>query len=190
MSLLPLTVCTMSAWLILVHLQSWRLSPPEQEAVSASAISNAIAASSSPSGEGWPSSNNFREQPHHSSSFGSISRAPSVSSLETAKSSGSEFSFSSLLSRQSSTDHSVGSGHSGTSPAKDTRRRRRKPVMVRKFLRSAGEKRPYECTFCTDSFKTKYDWQRHEKSLHLSLESWQYVSYTWHTKTSVILTKI
>jgi hypothetical protein len=31
---------------------------------------------------------------------------------------------------------------------------------------------PYQCTFCTEVFKTKYDWQRHEKSLHLPLESW------------------
>ncbi|KAJ4360657.1 uncharacterized protein N0V89_001223 [Didymosphaeria variabile] len=27
-------------------------------------------------------------------------------------------------------------------------------------------------TFCTDRFKNKYDWTRHEKSLHLSLEKW------------------
>jgi hypothetical protein len=31
---------------------------------------------------------------------------------------------------------------------------------------------PYQCTFCTEIFKTKYDWQRHEKSLHLPLERW------------------
>jgi hypothetical protein len=31
---------------------------------------------------------------------------------------------------------------------------------------------PYQCTFCTEVFKTKYDWQRHEKSLHLPLERW------------------
>jgi hypothetical protein len=30
----------------------------------------------------------------------------------------------------------------------------------------------YQCTFCTETFKTKHDWQRHEKSLHLSLERW------------------
>lgn len=30
----------------------------------------------------------------------------------------------------------------------------------------------YHCTFCIETFKTKYDWQRHEKSLHLSLEEW------------------
>ncbi len=174
---LPSTICAKSARLTSMFLRSWRLSPPEQEAASESAISNAIAASSSRLDGGWPSSTSSHEQPHCSISLGSASRAPSVSSLETARSSGSEFSFSSMLSRQSSTDHSVASGQSGHSLARETRRRRRKPVVARKKVPRADDKRPYECTFCTDSFKTKYDWQRHEKSLHLSLESWQYVSY-------------
>lgn len=30
----------------------------------------------------------------------------------------------------------------------------------------------FQCTFCTETFRTKHDWQRHEKSLHLSLERW------------------
>lgn len=28
----------------------------------------------------------------------------------------------------------------------------------------------YQCTFCPDTFKTKYDWTRHEMSLHLPLK--------------------
>jgi hypothetical protein len=32
--------------------------------------------------------------------------------------------------------------------------------------------RIYQCTFCTDRFKHKHDWSRHEKTLHLSLEKW------------------
>lgn len=32
--------------------------------------------------------------------------------------------------------------------------------------------RPFSCTFCCDRFKSKYDWVRHEKSLHLNLENW------------------
>jgi hypothetical protein len=31
---------------------------------------------------------------------------------------------------------------------------------------------PFQCTFCTETFKTKHDWQRHEKTLHLPLERW------------------
>ena len=30
----------------------------------------------------------------------------------------------------------------------------------------------YQCTFCPETYKTKYDWQRHEKSMHLSLDQW------------------
>ncbi|KAI5458680.1 hypothetical protein BGZ63DRAFT_362191, partial [Mariannaea sp. PMI_226] len=33
--------------------------------------------------------------------------------------------------------------------------------------------RRYQCTFCTDAFKTKHDWQRHETTMHLSLEQWK-----------------
>jgi hypothetical protein len=31
---------------------------------------------------------------------------------------------------------------------------------------------PYQCTFCTEIFKSKHDWARHEKTLHLPLEQW------------------
>ena len=30
----------------------------------------------------------------------------------------------------------------------------------------------FHCTFCSDSFKKRHDWQRHEKSIHLPLEHW------------------
>ena len=42
--------------------------------------------------------------------------------------------------------------------------------MMRKS--PSTEIRMFQCTFCTDTFKSKYDWTRHEKSLHLSLEKW------------------
>jgi hypothetical protein len=35
-----------------------------------------------------------------------------------------------------------------------------------------GSLLPYQCTFCTEDFKTKHDWQRHEKTLHLPIEQW------------------
>ncbi|KAF3074657.1 hypothetical protein CFAM422_003130 [Trichoderma lentiforme] len=39
---------------------------------------------------------------------------------------------------------------------------------------SAEDKNPriYQCTFCTDTFKSRYDWTRHEATLHLALERW------------------
>ncbi|KFA56089.1 hypothetical protein S40293_00186 [Stachybotrys chartarum IBT 40293] len=33
-------------------------------------------------------------------------------------------------------------------------------------------RKPFQCTFCTETFRTKYDWQRHENSQHLPLERW------------------
>jgi hypothetical protein len=35
-----------------------------------------------------------------------------------------------------------------------------------------NKQHPFQCTFCAESFKTKYDWQRHEKTLHIRLERW------------------
>ncbi|KAL7800652.1 hypothetical protein V8C43DRAFT_313293 [Trichoderma afarasin] len=35
-----------------------------------------------------------------------------------------------------------------------------------------GNPRIYQCTFCTDTFKSRYDWTRHEATLHLALERW------------------
>lgn len=32
--------------------------------------------------------------------------------------------------------------------------------------------RKFQCTFCIECFKTKHDWQRHEKSRHIPLETW------------------
>ncbi|KAJ5458590.1 hypothetical protein N7475_009978 [Penicillium sp. IBT 31633x] len=54
------------------------------------------------------------------------------------------------------------------------RRRRRKPSVPANTLAHSKAKsaRPFQCTFCTDSFPAKYDWQRHEKSMHLILDKW------------------
>lgn len=78
-------------------------------------------------------------------------------------------------------DSSVGSFDSFTSSASTAVRRRRRRQTVRSDTDTRGQKaistrtagRRYQCTFCTDAFKTKYDWQRHETSMHLSLEQWK-----------------
>lgn len=53
-------------------------------------------------------------------------------------------------------------------------RRRRRVNSIKPPIPTAKSKvRPFQCTFCPDStFATKHDWQRHEKSQHLSLETW------------------
>ncbi|KAJ4005589.1 hypothetical protein NW752_002423 [Fusarium irregulare] len=55
---------------------------------------------------------------------------------------------------------------------------RRRTGRVSKSKRGSAkskitEKRRFPCTFCCDSFKSKYDWARHEKSLHLDLQGWR-----------------
>jgi uncharacterized C2H2 Zn-finger protein len=115
--------------------------------------------------------NSYRKNPSNDStgSF-SVFRAPSVSSLETGLtgvSSGSLGSHNSAYSYGSR--HSLGSMNSLKS--RERRRRRRLPTRAPKVDAKDGQ-RLFQCTFCTDRFNTKYDWARHEKSLHLSLEKW------------------
>lgn len=50
--------------------------------------------------------------------------------------------------------------------------RRRHVRKARRKIAFATPCLPFQCTFCVETFKTKHDWQRHEKALHLSLEHW------------------
>ncbi|KAL2000307.1 hypothetical protein VTN02DRAFT_3297 [Thermoascus thermophilus] len=95
-------------------------------------------------------------------------QAPSVRSMETNRSSLSDMSCASAFSHRSSL------GSFSSMDRKERRRRRRKPPAAvnpvsQQKVRGA---RIFQCTFCTDSFPAKYDWQRHEKSLHLALDKW------------------
>ena len=62
---------------------------------------------------------------------------------------------------------------SSISKYKKGRRKQRKVTSSRFRSHQNFVVRKYQCTFCTDTFKTKYDWQRHEASIHLSLEQWE-----------------
>lgn len=74
-------------------------------------------------------------------------------------------------------DSSVGSVDSLTSPIASAFRLRRRRRQTRRDINTTRErettKRRYQCTFCTDAFKTKHDWQRHETTMHLTLEQWK-----------------
>lgn len=89
-------------------------------------------------------------------------RASSASSFGTSPSSGS---FASAFSQ--------GSRSSIGSLQQRGRRRRRRRATPKESNQKVGQSaRQFQCTFCTETFRTKHDWQRHEKSLHLSLEQW------------------
>ncbi|KAK2668223.1 hypothetical protein RAB80_015603 [Fusarium oxysporum f. sp. vasinfectum] len=78
-------------------------------------------------------------------------------------------------------DSSVGSVESLTSPIASASRLRRRRRQTRQNINTTRErettKRRYQCTFCTDAFKTKHDWQRHETTMHLTLERWKCSRY-------------
>lgn len=86
----------------------------------------------------------------------SVFKAPSISSLNTNF---TNMSSGSLGSRNSAYSH--GSRHSlgsmNSLKSKERRRRRRFPTRAPKADSDDGP-RLFQCTFCTDRFKNKYDW--------------------------------
>ncbi|KAK0129390.1 hypothetical protein ONS95_001316 [Cadophora gregata] len=144
-------------------LERWKNSPPENEPASVTAIAKAVTASTYSSGLASPSLSYGQTD---DGSNRSICNVSSTSSLGTSHSSGG--SFASAFSHKSRGSY----GSFGSFGNRGRRRRRRqapKPVTVNP---AQGPPRAFQCTFCTETFKTKHDWQRHEKSLHLSLERW------------------
>ncbi|KAF1363381.1 hypothetical protein EJ07DRAFT_55524, partial [Lizonia empirigonia] len=156
-------------WESLNPFERWKHSPPENEPAPLTAIAQAVETFDLP--EHSSANSSYQNLPSNEStgSF-SIFRAPSLSSLETGFTNMSSGSLGSH-----NTTYSYGSRHSlgslNSLKSKEKRRRRRIPTRAPK---AAGEDVPrlFQCTFCTDRFKSKYDWSRHEKSLHLSLEKW------------------
>lgn len=166
-------------WDELNPLERWKHSPPENEPATMSDIANAVAnsesleedVSASPSTLGRSSKR--RKGSSNGSGF-SNRRAPSTTSQETGQTSSlsaSSAAFSSSNVSSQSTHGSFSSFSSSLAGKKD-RRRRRRPTAAVGRKQSDDRKRIFQCTFCTDTFKSKYDWTRHEKSLHLSLEKW------------------
>ncbi|KAK4165975.1 homeobox protein 4 [Cladorrhinum sp. PSN259] len=145
-------------------LQRWQISPPENEPADVNAIARAINTSSSTlsSGLNSPYSLHFTDDGSGRSICDSAITSHSANTSNT--STGSFASAYSFKSRGSF-------GSAGSSLPRGRRRRRRKaPPVAAVPLRH--ELKTFQCTFCTETFRTKHDWQRHEKSLHLSLERW------------------
>ncbi|KAF7870147.1 uncharacterized protein EAF02_009337 [Botrytis sinoallii] len=141
-------------------LERWKHSPPEHEPASQTAIAKAVTASSFSSGMDSPYTSYADDGSNRS-----LYNVSSASSLGTSHSSAG--SFASAYSHKSRGSF----GSFGSFGNKGRRRRRRQAPKAAKVI-APGPARTFQCTFCTESFKTKHDWQRHEKSLHLSLERW------------------
>ncbi|KAI9672088.1 MAG: hypothetical protein M1831_001901 [Alyxoria varia] len=175
----------------LTPFERWKESPPEHEPASVSAIARAMADTEyKPEHDSGNSSHtpSYAEHKRRSSAGGSglhNFRTPSSTSIEI------QSGISSTSFGSTSRSHGSSQGSSLQSFVKRNSRRRhnrkRAGTPIAKLLgsrhsqsgsihsdgaKSSTHTRPFHCTFCTDTFQTKYDWQRHEKSLHLSLERW------------------
>jgi hypothetical protein len=138
-------------------LQRWQHSPPENEPASVTAIARAVSsASGTSSGLSSPFSAHFTDDGSGRSLCDSNISSANTSHSSSAYSWGSRGSF----------------GSQGSVPRGRRRRRRKAAAPTATTTTKPGPAKTFQCTFCTETFRTKHDWQRHEKSLHLSLERW------------------
>ncbi|KAM0281181.1 hypothetical protein ACHAO9_010869 [Fusarium lateritium] len=137
-------------------MQRWRNSPPETEPALLSAIADAL-----------------RQTP--------LRTRPSAGSLNSQRISNRAASTASFGSGTSCSSTSNASAISATFRSTSDHSSRRVEKRTRSTVTKGKEKhkdrRMFPCTFCCDSFKSKYDWARHEKSLHLNLQVWRCVPF-------------
>ncbi|KAJ5597880.1 hypothetical protein N7537_007964 [Penicillium hordei] len=155
----PMVTSTLSS---LTPMERWQASPPDDEPVPEAAIQNAIAS-------------------------GSIELDDSIDPFQLDESTMDFFNFDQTSSHLASSVSSIGSKASETSDSTSSAwsyhssadtslpfpllPKQTKPKRIRGRQRPAVDHN-YQCTFCTQSFKKKHDWARHEKSVHLTLDSW------------------
>ncbi|KAJ4176550.1 hypothetical protein NW767_015412 [Fusarium falciforme] len=147
-----------SQWNSMTPLDRWRHTPPEEEPVSLQAIAQAAQQNPDDLLLGIISSGSYAAPASWSSFDFSSSDGSCASSACCSSASGSD-GFS---------NHDISSWRKKRRrEAKSTRRH-----QARRNGNKDGDGRLYQCTFCTDTFKSRYDWTRHEGSLHLVLEKW------------------
>ncbi|CAG9936588.1 unnamed protein product [Clonostachys rosea f. rosea IK726] len=147
-------------------LQRWEHSPPEAEPADVSSIARAVRESFGLYSTSIKSSGSFLSG--EDESVRSFDHGSSIGGSANSRSSqGSVISGSSRGSLGSSLNSPVGA-------SRRRRRRKRQDALQMEGHRTVlvPSRNMFACTFCTDSFKTKYDWRRHEKSMHISLDSW------------------
>ncbi|KAL7660672.1 hypothetical protein ACMYSQ_000122 [Aspergillus niger] len=146
-------------------MERWRSSPPESEAAATDDILRALADSDiSAFSDSSPYTVPQYAWSSNDSSGSFIPGDASISSCGRSQSSSSEISVA--LSSHRPPQRPPTPLHRPSS-----RRHRRK--HIRHANRLQWTRRPYQCTFCADTFATKYDWQRHEKALHLPVDQWR-----------------
>ncbi|SMQ45496.1 unnamed protein product [Zymoseptoria tritici ST99CH_3D7] len=177
---IPIPVADERSWNELNPLERWKNSPPENEPARMSDIAHALASTDIPAGKASASASPSpleRYKKRKTSSNGSKTsnaRPQSVTSCETGRTSSLSASSAAFSNGSSHSTHGSFGSFNSSLIGKKYRRRRRRPMVPKALDRKPADdkKRIFQCTFCTDTFKSKYDWTRHEKSLHLSLEKW------------------
>ncbi|KAI1742721.1 hypothetical protein F4680DRAFT_25006 [Xylaria scruposa] len=155
------------AWAAMPPLDRWRHSPPEDEPAPLEAIRSAIQGHYQ--GGSAASMPNIGPFPLDQAS----SRSDSVHALEflhsTATSSGSS---SNSLSSNYWSDADDGPSALRRQPRRRRQKRRQRHTATAELSAKKESQRIYQCTFCTDTFMSRYDWTRHEATLHLPLDRW------------------
>lgn len=144
-------------------LERWVDSPPENEPASAIAIARAVASNSNRSPRAERSQNPDVTRDGSEKSFCNTSSTRSV-----------DASCSSGASLASATSHVSHGSHGPFRVFGNPRSRRRKRVQKQSNGKTSLSNpwKTFQCTFCTETFSARYDWQRHEHTLHLPLERW------------------
>ncbi|KAL6880762.1 hypothetical protein J3F83DRAFT_719736 [Trichoderma novae-zelandiae] len=145
-------------------MERWRNSPPDQEPASIAAIATAVSSSEFSDGA------KYKNRSFDDGLAGSFDRYSSVGSSRTSHSSNRSLG---TVNSHNSRESLVSLSSLRSRGRRHRRRQASKVVNISSMLPSMLPSiHTYQCTFCTETFKTKHDWQRHEKSLHLSLERW------------------
>ncbi|KAI1061402.1 hypothetical protein LB507_011297, partial [Fusarium sp. FIESC RH6] len=135
--------------------ERWRNSPPEDEPSSMAAIARAVSGAEGHSVEG--AGMRTRHTPSVTGSW--------ATSAETSDSSRSSH----------ASAYSHGSDGSLEPLRKVAKKRRRAGPRGKRYgtRQLAQVCHRFQCTFCTETFKLKHTWTRHERTQHLSLDQWE-----------------
>ncbi|KAF7588178.1 hypothetical protein BBP40_006085 [Aspergillus hancockii] len=153
----PIVIPSASA---LNPMERWRESPPEDEPASMAAILDALKQTPLQQRR-RPGRGNNHDPIHNANAFRHYRRTASPTSGESSG--------SSRASQHSARSRSSTQDPMGVQPR---RGRVRAGKSAQRDRDVTDKQRRYCCTFCCDRFKSKYDWARHEKSIHLNLEAW------------------
>ncbi|KAI8724274.1 hypothetical protein NCS52_00285100 [Fusarium sp. LHS14.1] len=142
----------------------WIDSPPENEAADAADIARALSSLS----QDTHTPRSLRGDPEQYDSA-QDSASNSANTTRSSRKSGSL-----AGSRSSSCTRDWGRSpnrrHGRVRTSRRGRGRQREGIQRKRTLGATFG--PYQCTFCTETFDTKHNWQRHETSIHLPLETW------------------